>query len=478
MTDRNPAPQPQQARVRYPKYTKLFCFINAVVCLGTMGIVGLKLVFGERASGFINSENRNLAEFPSFSLKSSFSGDYTAGIVNYYTDTIASREQLRAAANRFTDLFGIHGKGSVEIYGNAVQGGQERLTEEDKLQEQHNVTVYTGTQATTTTTSGAGTTVQTEATETEPIQTKQRTETGNDGAIVNGSVIVSGKGTPNVRAMSVFGGVFERGKRYAGVLNDYKTMVGNTVNVYNLSAPLAAAYYMPENLKSQFSDEHECIKNIGTALNGVINVDVFDAIGAHTDEYIYFRTDHHWQPLGAYYAAQKFAECAQVPFADLSTYEKCQKEGFVGTMYGYTNYLADLQKYPDTFYYYKPQNQYTIRYYDDTFQNPQDGKLFYEFASGVNTYSTILGGDVNIAEIKTDVGNGRTVVVIKNSYGNALVPFLVGSFEKIYVVDFRHVRIGMQDLFRRTGATDVLFCMAISSCYTDSHINAIKEIMQ
>ena len=475
MQEQRPGRRPGK---RYRRFSRLFWLLNAALTLIMMFGIGISLVTKQRASGFINSENRNLAEFPHFSLKSYFSGEYTAGIVDYYTDTIASREKLRSAANRFTDCFGIRTKNSVEFYGDAAQGKQESL-DESLMSQSTTVTVYTGTQPTTTVTSQTtadGSAAVTSASET--LQTKQRSEVANDGAVINGSVIVSGKGTPDVRAMSVFGGVFERGRRYAEVLNAYKRMVGSTVNVYNLSAPLSSAFYMPENLKDRFSDQHECIRNIGAALDGVINVDVFDTLAQHSNEYIYFRTDHHWQPLGAYYAAQQFAAAAAVPFTPLGDYEPAQKENFCGTMYGYTNYLADLQKYPDTFYYYKPKTEYTIRYYDETFQNPQEGKLFYEFASGVNIYSTILGGDVNIAEIQSHTGNGRTLVIIKNSFGNAVVPFLVNSFDKVYVVDFRHVRIGMQDLFRKVGATDVLFCMAISSCYTDAHINAVKEIMQ
>ena len=209
----------------------------------------------------------------------------------------------------------------------------------------------------------------------------------------------------------------------------------------------------------------------------MINVDVFPALAAHKDEYIYLRTDHHWQPLGAYYAAQEFAKAAAVPFADLSEYEVCKKEGFTGTMYGYTNYLADLKTYPDTFTYYKPKNQYSVQYYDEKFTNPQKGPLFHEYAKDVNTYSTILGGDLNIAEITTDVNNGRTLILIKNSYGNALVPFLTSSFSKIYVVDFRYAEIPMSQLMQRVGCTDLLFGMAIFSNYSDKHIDAIKEIM-
>lgn len=452
---------------KYKRYNYLFSLIQTTLCVLMLFGIGGSLLFTKRASGFIQSENRNLAEFPAFSLKAYFSGAYTDGIVDYYTDTIPSREKLRTAANQFTTHFGIH-KDNVAFFGNAATGEKESLAEEDKAVTSK-VTAYTGTRTTETTTA---------AESTAPIQTKQRTEIPDDGEVINSSVIVSGKGTPEVRAMPMFGGMFEIGRSYAEVLNEYKAMVGDTVNIYNMSIPLASAYYMPKNMEGIFSDQHECIENIGLSLRNVINVDVFDALDAHADEYIFFRTDHHWQPLGAYYAAQKFAEEAAVSFVPLSDYEECIKEDFCGTMYMYTGYLEELKTYPDTFYYYKPKNDYTISYYDGTFSNPQESTLFFDWAEGVNTYSTILGGDLNIAEIKTDVGNGRTLVVIKNSYGNALVPFMVGSFEKIYVVDFRYVQIGMEDFFQRIGATDVLFGMAISSCYTPEHINAIREIMR
>lgn len=459
--------QAGRPRKRFKRYNYLFSLIQTVLCVVMLFGIGISLVTKERASGFIESENRNLAEFPKFSLRSYFSGDYTDGIVTYYTDTIPAREQLRSVANRVTAHFGIR-RDDLSFFGDAAVGERESLSDEEKAATSK-VTVYTGTRPAVTTAT---------ETVTEPIQTKERTEIPDDGEIINSSVIVSGRGTPEVRAMPMFGGMFEIGRRYAEVLNEYKEMVGDTVNIYNMSIPLASAFYMPKNLEGWYSDQHECITNIGLSLNNVINVDVFETLSAHTDEYIFLRTDHHWQPLGAYYAAQQFAEEAAVPFTPLSEMEECVKENFCGTMYMYTGYLEELQTYPDTYYYYRPQNDYTISYYDGTFSNPQESTLFFDWAEGVNTYSTILGGDLNIAEIKTDVGNGRTLVVIKNSYGNALVPFLVGSFEKIYVVDFRYVQVGMEDFFTRVGATDVLFGMAISSCYTSEHINAIREIMR
>lgn len=491
-------PRRKKKQPKYKRYQRIFNLINIAACLLLLFGIGLRLLIGKRASGFLQSENRNLAEFPTFSLSSYFSGDYTSDITYYYTDTIPNREGLRNLANKFTDHFGLH-KDDVEIIGSPVQADKGAV-ESSKADEGNAVTVYTGGREDTTTTAAATTVsgaaavsesavssdaavtqTETQPAVTEPVQTKKRTEIPDEGEVVNQAVIVSGKGTPEVRAMPMFGGIYDVGKQYAGVLNDYKAMVGDKVNVYNMSVPLSSAFYCPKNLAANYSDQHDCIINIANSLDKVINIDVFPTLQEHSDEYIFFRTDHHWEPLGAYYAAQEFCKTASVPFVELKDMEECTKENFTGSMYGYSNYLEDLKTWPDTFYYYKPKNEYTIQYYDETFTNPDTSReqtLFYSWADGVNTYSTILGGDLDIAEIKTDVHNGRTLVVIKNSYGNALIPFFVGSFEKVYVVDFRYVEITMQDFFQRVGATDVLFGMAMSSCYTPGHIDAIREIMQ
>jgi len=317
---------------------------------------------------------------------------------------------------------------------------------------------------------------------TEPVTTPEPEINIEDlapesGQWVNG-VVMYNRGTPDIRAMPVFYGTLSIGEMYADLLNKYKEMVGDKVNIYNMSIPLASAFYMPKNLQDDVTEQHGCITHIGDHLSNVKNIDAFEAIGRHGNEYVYSRTDHHWQPLGAYYAAQAFCKEAGVPFPDLSTYEKCHIDDFLGSMYMYTDYAEDLAAYPDTFWYYKPSNEYTTTYYNGSFQNGYDGDLFFDWAEGASCYSAILGGDMNIAEIKTDVDNDRVLVIIKDSYGNALVPFFVGSFSKIYVTDFRYVDVKMKDFFEEVGATDVLFGMSISSNYSYGPIESMEAIMQ
>ena len=167
------------------------------------------------------------------------------------------------------------------------------------------MTAFTGS-VTTKETSKTTTTVSKKKTTT--TKKKEEKPKLDDGAWA-GNVIVAGSGE-NVRAMSAFYGIFENGEKYAKAVNAYKEALGSGVNVYNMSIPLSSAFYMPDNLKDSFSDQKDCIENIGLNLSGIIDCNVYSALEKHTNEYIYSRTDHHWQPRGAYYAAQVFAQKA------------------------------------------------------------------------------------------------------------------------------------------------------------------------
>lgn len=443
-----------------------FQFINSLVCVAVVFIVFFSLLLMKRESGFINSENRNLAEFPKFSLSSYFAGDYTKGITDYFTDTVPGRENFKKFCADFTGVLGVNINDTV-FTGNHKVVRKEEL-DKDKIATTTTVTAFTGK----TENDGKSETTTTTRKKTDE-KVEELPEDLNDGQF-EGDVIVCGKGE-NIRAMGAYYGSFEVGAQYADTINKWKEELPD-VNVYNMSIPIASAYYLPGNLKDTVSDQKDNIDNIAANLKGIINVDVFDNIGRHTEEYIYSRTDHHWQPLGAYYAAEIFAEKAGIEFPALDTYEKCEIEDFVGTMYAYSNYNQQLAENPDTFIYYKPDNEYSVTYYDTAFENGAANDLFFDYAEGVNCYSAILNVDNEIAEIETDCDNGRVLVIFKDSFGNALVPFFTHGFSKIYVCDFRYFDLNAIEFCRQVGCTDLLFANSITSCSTPTHITALNNI--
>ncbi len=293
--------------------------------------------------------------------------------------------------------------------------------------------------------------------------------------IVNGVMVVD-SGTNQARALEIFSGSFKTGTRYAQALNRYKTALGENVNVYCMVVPTSAAFYMPDSHASKYGSQLNNYNNIAASLDGVIGVPVYSAISEHTSEYLYSRTDYHWQPLAAYYAGEQFAMAAGVPYATLDTYTPVVREGYVGAFYA-VNKVRELANAPDTFTYYKPANLDAISctYYNTSFGNARKGKLFFENNSIGASYTVFVGTDNCILQVDTNVDNGRVLVIFKDSYGNALVPFLTQSFSKIYLCDFRYFNRNAISFAQQVGATDMLFAMSTVACTTSSKVGLVEK---
>lgn len=288
---------------------------------------------------------------------------------------------------------------------------------------------------------------------------------------MSGTVFVCSDG----RGVPIFGG--GTGASYISSINEVKAKVGDQVNVFSMISPTAGSFYLPKNIISM-ADEWDCIQKVNSQFVGIIPVDAYTALSKHTSEEIFSRTDHHWMQLGAYYAAEEFVKTAMidVPFAPLSDYERHDIEGYLGSLYGYSEYNKNMRDHPETFTYYVPQNSYKTYY-----MNPEDegfiqGSMFLKMAVG-SSYSTFMGGDRKVVHITTDVNNSRKLLIIKDSYPNALVPCLTGSFEEIWTVDMRYLKEmehfphSISEIVKQQGITDVLFCMNTFSAVGENASN-------
>ncbi len=272
----------------------------------------------------------------------------------------------------------------------------------------------------------------------------------------NGILVVGRNG--HYVGLSGCWGTLELCDSYTASLNKAAELLPD-VNVYDMIAPTAVEFYLPDDVTGFTGSQKEKIDHVKSGLKNVTEIDAYGVLQQHQDEYIYSRTDHHWQPLGAYYAAKEFAQQSGTGdlFPALSEYEAVTKEGYVGSYYNYSK-CESLKSDPEPFTLYISPNAdaLTTTYYDTSFQNGEQGHLFpYPDASGY--YLSFLGTDICIAEIDTDCKNGRTLVICKESYGNALVPFLTSCYEKIYVTDMRYFDINLVDFCKEVGATDLLF---------------------
>lgn len=443
--------------------------INVVVLMLVFIIVSLFLLIGKRPT-ISKIENRDLAKFPSFSSKSFFGGEYTAGIANYYNDTVPLRSVFKDITSNFRAGLGIELDGVI-IYGN-VSGGKKNHKKDSLDAKQTEETTKGATTETSPAITTDITTTITDSLSPTPAETvpvdEDELDDFDEGILSGGILVYKNRGIP------VYYGSFAAGQNYASFVNAYKADLGEEVNVYSLVAPTAQSFYMPRKYADKYGSEEENLINIREYLNGVTEVDAYNALLPHKKEDIYSRTDHHWSPLGAFYSAQEFAKKANVPFPDLSTYEKVIEPGYVGTLYGWSQ-VAALKDNPEDFIYYKPSNQYTTTYYDINYNFEHEGPLLIK-AYGSSLYCTFMGSDEFIVHVNTDVKNGRTLAIIKDSYGNALVPCLTGSFENIYVIDMRYFNLNAINFLREHGVTDVLFAMNTFSATggNSKHIEKIR----
>jgi hypothetical protein len=280
------------------------------------------------------------------------------------------------------------------------------------------------------------------------------------------------------------------GGGYAEAANLYYQAFDGRVQVYCMVIPTAIEYYCPEKVRSRTRSARATIDNVhARLLPGVKPVEIRSVLGEHVDEDIYLRTDHHWAPLGAYYAAQTFAQVAGVPFRDLSSYDRHVVHRFVGSMYGYSQDIA-VKNAPEDFVYYTPRGiDYSTTYTNYTIDEdyhvtgesePQKGPFFYKYGDGSGgAYCTFMGGDTKLTHVVTSTKNGRRLIILKDSFGNAIPGYLFYSFEEIHVIDSRYFTKNMVDYVNENQITDILFANNIFKAYSSyTYRNYVRFLTQ
>lgn len=238
--------------------------------------------------------------------------------------------------------------------------------------------------------------------------------------------------------------------RYGETVSKISTALED-VQTYSVLVPNASEFYIPASHRLEENSQKNMIDYAYANMDdGVKQTDAYAVLAEHTQEEIYFRTDHHWTQLGAYYAYTAFCEAKGIAPVSLSEYERKSMGEFVGSMYGFLNGYPQreiLKEEPDEFFYYVGKQTIQTRYYDDG-RLSWAGKveLYNEVSSIYNKYLCFLGGDHPVTVIETDA-EGPVCLLIKESYGNAFAPWLTAHYSKIICIDPREFnRDGMPSL--------------------------------
>ena len=442
-----------------PARINVLCFCGALALLGVLAVVVPKPTFSP-------VEKRALAARPSLTAETLFSSRFSSGFTAFFADTFPGRDRWIGLARRVDELRGIR-PDSMRMYGAAAQpAAQDPAPQQSAVQP-----------AQSSAASGASGTAPQSSAAAQSSQASSAAAAADD-ADAEGYLTKNGIFVVRDRAVNLFGGNKAIGRTYAQTVNSYLDAVGPSVRVYDMIVPCSAEFYLPQRYKTARGDQKANIDYIYSQLDSrVTAVDAYSQLAARQNEYIYFRTDHHWTALGAYCAYTAFCRSAGFEPVPLEQMQAKTLENFRGSFYAQTGDPI-LKANPDTLTYYIPSASYEswVRVKNQPGGLNKMNSLWDTTATGTNSYCVFLRGDYPMEKIVTGSKTGRRIAVVKESYGNAFVPFLLSHYDEIYVVDLRYFQTSLVKLVLDAGVTDLLFLNNIFAANTPYHINHISNM--
>ena len=207
------------------------------------------------------------------------------------------------------------------------------------------------------------------------------------------------------------------------------------------------------------ADEQSIIDRLYNAVQ-THTVDLSSVLVAHHGEELYYRTDHHWTSLGAYYGYAALMDAMGLEAAPLDESRKVTvSEDFYGTLYSSSG-VRWLP--PDHIDRYISDEGVTVTAYPDG--TPQPGSLYVDsFLSEKDKYSSFLGGNKPLCVIETEHTGAPKVLVIRDSYTDSLAPFLTQNFSEIHLFDPRMNLTSVKDYVEQNEIDSVVVLYSISN---------------
>lgn len=193
-------------------------------------------------------------------------------------------------------------------------------------------------------------------------------------------------------------------------------------------------------------------------------IDIYESLKKHQEDYIYYRLDHHWTTLGAFYAYEAFAKKAGLSPMSLDAFNPEVIEGFYGTFYS----AAKRKEGAEDFIFYDPSLD--ADFYIDGILQPSIYHL--KFAEGRDKYGMFLHNNPARASIHTHLETEKKekrLLIFKDSYANSMIPFLTNHYTHIEIIDLRYYHGSVETLMDE-GWDDVLFLFNFISFSNDPHL--------
>ncbi len=381
--------------------------LNIVVFVSLLIILGFVNLVTPKTEARVEGENRMTVSFPEFSGEDLFSGEFFQGFDDYFADNFIWRDTFISVNKKLSSFKGVN-------YG-----------ERAELIEYSGANVWQET--------------------VEPVDTDALQDTKW------GKILIY-----NGRAMEINSFDEAAARNYANTINAFAARFPE-LTVYSLLAPTQIEFIDDQRYQSLSVSQRKTISTVQSFLHDeIVRVDVWERLFEHRDEYLFFRTDHHWTQRGAFYAYQVLAEVLAEKKPVLDDFEITRHEGYLGSLYLVTN-SEDLKINPDYVELLDSHIPHVYRSLEGGIRYNEGNVLVKAWLEKDEKYAVYMGGDRALVKIETEQDIGRNILVIKDSYANAFVPFLMGVADNVVVVDPRQFKGSVEVLIEEHEITDILF---------------------
>ncbi len=424
--------------------------------LAAMCILGL-LVFLRPTVSVV--EKRQLTAFPEFTWEGLWDGSFFSGIDAWYADTYPMREELIDAQQSMESRYGLRG---TQLVGGSMTADAVPVPGQETA---------------------------------DPNATPGPTPEPTPEPLPDGTVHTPGEFYGSIyitegAAYGLYGFSQSNADAYVAAMNQVYQNIGDKVDMYVMNVPLSSAIMLDADVWQDMgcSDEGAAIEYINSQLDpGIHAVPICDTLREHNAEYVYFRTDHHWTQLGAYYAYRKFCEVKGITPHELDqfTMREFGAGRYLGTYYTSADRAPVLAMNPDTVQAWYPMcvnandsndrdmhlvesdgTEYDWRIINDMYEMT-DGAWYFVFSGTDQPFCSLHNPDLH---------DGSAVMLVKDSFGNPFVPWLVDHYEYTYWVDYRYTENTVSQMVQDYGVQDVIFETATFNATDNMYNDTFRRI--
>ncbi|OON97938.1 MAG: hypothetical protein ATN36_02100 [Epulopiscium sp. Nele67-Bin005] len=245
--------------------------------------------------------------------------------------------------------------------------------------------------------------------------------------------------------------------KFSQNFNTYLLISQTSTKVLEDKLPPYAQNYNEENFIEFFYKNifANCI-NLGEMFN------------TYKHDYIFYKTDHHWTTRGAYYGYVEFCKIYGISPIDLKL--ETVSTDFYGTLFSKGNFSFAT---PDAIEIFVPENEVTVNYVGS---NTITNSLYeMSYLETKDHYSIFLDNNHPLIQISTDAQTSKKLLIIKDSYANCFIPFLVGHFDEIHVIDLRYINFNIANYARTNNLEDILILYNSYNIANENKLSLLGE---